>query len=408
MICQSVSSISNEELSEICKKVIARTNKYNLTSDREIKNIKWLLEERTAILPQSSSFSERIRFAAENFQLKECSVCGTHYFKESKYCTQKCYHAFKSSCSVLITQDQKDQKAIEHRLIIFADALSDEYIQCQVCGFKGQDISRHIKKHSLTAKQYKEQFQVNSLKCQKLRDCVKGENNPGYQHGGKFSAWSKNFKNGYDEERHEAFKRTHSEHMKTNQGAKESNPFCREFYDTNEDYIKSQSKNLEWFQVKYGLEEGEVRWKTKTEKWLATMNNKSEDEIAEINRRKVYKQGMVSKIELEFVQTLKNHIPEINHQFFIRVKDRWFIYDVQFENKIIEFNGDFWHMNPLNYDSDALNEATHLTANETWVKDQLKRETAKSHGFEVLTVWESEFKQNKQQVINQCINYLTA
>ena len=41
-----------------------------------------------------------------------------------------------------------------------------------------------------------------------------------------------------------------------------------------------------------------------------------------------------------------------------------------------------------------------------WDKDKRKIKLAKEHGFDVLVVWDSEYKKNKKEIINKCKEFL--
>lgn len=76
--------------------------------------------------------------------------------------------------------------------------------------------------------------------------------------------------------------------------------------------------------------------------------------------------------------------------------------------KIIEYNGDDYHGNPKKYKA---NDYPHpfrktITAKEMWDKDKRKIKLAKEHGFDVLVVWDSEYKKNKKEIINKCKEFL--
>ena len=75
--------------------------------------------------------------------------------------------------------------------------------------------------------------------------------------------------------------------------------------------------------------------------------------------------------------------------------------------KIIEYNGDFWHANPLIYDENFINPVSKLTATDIWDKEARKEDVANLHGYTMLRVWESDYKNNKDKVIQDCINFLT-
>ena len=90
------------------------------------------------------------------------------------------------------------------------------------------------------------------------------------------------------------------------------------------------------------------------------------------------------------------------------------IYDfVDFKNnKIIEYQGDEYHANPLKFSE---NDTPHpfrknITSKDIWMKDSEKLKTAIDNGYEVLYVWDSEYsrvgEENKNKIIEKCINFL--
>ena len=77
--------------------------------------------------------------------------------------------------------------------------------------------------------------------------------------------------------------------------------------------------------------------------------------------------------------------------------------------KIIEFHGDMYHGNPKKYKSTDYPHPFRksITAQEMWYKDKRKLETAIEEGFELLVVWDSEYRWgNKQEIIDKCIQFL--
>ena len=80
---------------------------------------------------------------------------------------------------------------------------------------------------------------------------------------------------------------------------------------------------------------------------------------------------------------------------------------MQVKNKIIEYNGDFWHSNPKKYSAEYINPRTKTKAIDKWEADEQKINHAIENGFGVFVVWESDFKENKEKVIKECIQFLT-
>jgi very-short-patch-repair endonuclease len=65
---------------------------------------------------------------------------------------------------------------------------------------------------------------------------------------------------------------------------------------------------------------------------------------------------------------------------------------------LIEINGDFWHGNPLIYP--VLSERQMATQE----KDRIKKEFAESHGFRVLSFWESDIRNQIDRVMSEVKN----
>ena len=71
---------------------------------------------------------------------------------------------------------------------------------------------------------------------------------------------------------------------------------------------------------------------------------------------------------------------------------------------ILEVYGDFWHANPNKYNaSDEMNfPSGKMRAECVWDKDNARIDFLKSNGYQVIIIWESEWKSDK----NGCINRL--
>jgi len=166
---------------------------------------------------------------------------------------------------------------------------------------------------------------------------------------------------------------------------------------------------------KYGKEEGERRFYERQRKWSEKVEG-------------MYKQGLFSKIpkkqdgfssnlEKEFISNLLNETKIEskncfscvgNRQFFVfdNIESRCYAYDFCYKNKIIEFNGDFWHYNPETFkDKDSFSN-NKMKAEERWAYDKKKKQYAESLGFDVLVVWENDYKKNKESVIAECKEFL--
>lgn len=151
---------------------------------------------------------------------------------------------------------------------------------------------------------------------------------------------------------------------------------------------------------KYGPFEGRIRWMDRQEKWQETLNSKTDGEKAEINRKKCpgyNKKYFMSKAEKELCCIL-------GCDSQIRIDTFW--YDLGLGNKIIEYNGDYWHMNPVTYSKDDFNEKVGKVASEIWEKDKIKKDVAIENGYEILIIWETDYIKDKAKTIQKCRDFL--
>ena len=163
---------------------------------------------------------------------------------------------------------------------------------------------------------------------------------------------------------------------------------------------------------KHGEEMGRKIWKDRQDKWSQLMTEKyNNGEYTKFNKNNY------SKIEGKFVTELVNNLGLDNSeyvscingkQFFRTFKDEGMTlsYDFKYKKKIIEFNGDYWHMNPDKYNKDDFNHNLRCTAEEKWNMDRKKINLIESEGYQVLTVWEGDYSKNPDKVIQDCIEFL--
>jgi G:T-mismatch repair DNA endonuclease (very short patch repair protein) len=86
-----------------------------------------------------------------------------------------------------------------------------------------------------------------------------------------------------------------------------------------------------------------------------------------------------------------------------------YFYDLTYKNKIIEFNGDYWHANPLKYSNDKTLRMVCETrlVEDIWARDVKKINHAISNGYEVKIVWENDFVNRREDIIKECIEWLS-
>lgn len=245
-----------------------------------------------------------------------------------------------------------------------------------------------------------------------------GENNPGYNHGGKLSVFSDKFV-GDKTKKSEAIDKM--KHTKSSNDYKENTRI--EYYlskgMTQEEaeialYERQAVGRLDKFIERYGEDEGRARWKARQEKWIESYNDKSPEEMAEINAKKA--KGVksnnifISECEKEIGEFLNENSKELVENQFLYYStklDKWFSYDFRIGNKVIEYHGDYWHCNPNKYTEDFYHQQQRKTAKDIWNKDRTKKEILEENGYSLLVIWESDYKKDKQGTIQKCINFLT-
>lgn len=157
--------------------------------------------------------------------------------------------------------------------------------------------------------------------------------------------------------------------------------------------------------AKYGEEDGRKIFTERQIKWQDSLLKNGN-----------LKQGY-SKSSQELFNELKNYLStEIKYatnggEFKLPKKNGgvW-IYDfTDIDNKkIIEYHGDHYHANPIMFNENDLPHPFRKTktAQEIWTKDNEKIETAKEFGFDTFIIWDSEFRKNRKNTIEKCLNFL--
>lgn len=323
--------------------------------------------------------------------------------------------------------------------------MEEELITCKICGFQSQRIyGRHLKSHGLTSDDYKKLYpgeplytekdnkktSINSgqhMKTEKYKkifsEKFKGEKNPNHTSNTTLekrkscSPFSKDFvkySNLTETEKEEKLsnfvkdicdKKTYTTRLDywTNKGFTE---------EESEQKLKERQTtfSLELCIEKYGEEKGKEIYTARQEKWQKSLTE---------NGNLKYGYSNVSQVLfyelLNYYKTIKNKenvfFATKNQEYRLQKREGgvW-IYDfVDLENKkIIEYNGDEYHANPKMFEADEYPHPfrKNITAQEIWNKDEKKRIVAEENGFDVLIIWDSEYRSHKDKTLEKCKNYL--
>ena len=156
---------------------------------------------------------------------------------------------------------------------------------------------------------------------------------------------------------------------------------------------------------KYGKEKGLEIFKKRQEKWQLTLHKTNKMHCG------------YSKISQDLFNELIKHTNNeiyygsLNREYTIYNKENKHIYAFDFTDltnkKIIEFQGDIYHANPnLFSEDDKPSPWNNLTSKELWQKDEYKKQVALNNNFDLIQIWESDFRNNKEKTIKKCLNFL--
>lgn len=317
--------------------------------------------------------------------------------------------------------------------------------KCEICEFRASQLYKHITSiHEISMEVYRSKYPTSKTETveyiQYLSESRIGEKNPSFGNGDSSnSPLSEKFykKKGYSEEDSKKLKK---EFIQRNKEIRKPNT-----HTTKEEYYIDKygvNKTTARLMVRerqrtncveriaeresIGIEEAQVIRDEITEKWQNTMNSKSPEEIAEINKKKISGCKSVSRISLvlfnKIIDKMKLDIGDVKmdrDELSIPYMNKngrksAFLYDFTYGNKIIEFNGDLFHGNPLLFESNdtplkrlgRLTSRADITAKELWDRDEYKKSIAIEHGYQLLTVWEWDLKHDMANVVNKCIDFL--
>ena len=301
---------------------------------------------------------------------------------------------------------------------------TDEKVTCRICGAKLKRIAgKHLDNtHKILLEDYKIQFPnapiqsknytlattKNSgqhMKEQKYKDMFsemfKGEKNPAHRskttekERKSRSPFSKDFI-GYVniEDKEKAAEEFKIDAIKDRLSTAQKEYWIKKGF-TEEEAKQKVSERQKTFTLekcieKYGVEEGNLRHRDRQNKWQQSLmdGGNLKAGYSEISQELFY--SILKYYPLN--ENLKKiYFSTKNSEYFISLKGGSFnVYDFTDLNKkkMIEYNGDLYHGNPLIYEAtDTPNPfRKDITAEEMWLKDAEKIKIAKENGFDVLTI----------------------
>ena len=189
-------------------------------------------------------------------------------------------------------------------------------------------------------------------------------------------------------------------------------------YWTNKGYSEDDAKkiisnsqktfSLEKCIDKYGDEEGYKKWKERQIKWQESLNKVG---FHQLGHSKI-SQELFNEIIKKYLEDDKDYVfYETKNKEYTLKNSNGFYYRYDFcdlkRRKFIEFNGDIYHANPELYkEIDKPNPFHDKTAKEIWAIDEDKKSIAEKNGFKELVIWEKDYREDKEKIINECIKFL--
>jgi G:T-mismatch repair DNA endonuclease (very short patch repair protein) len=303
--------------------------------------------------------------------------------------------------------------------------------QCIICKKKFNMLSVHLKReHKITKGEYAKKFNLDindssifiSSKTSKiLSDLNKGEKNSWYNHRGKLSPFSLNNPKSTKDSISKIAKKARQTSIKNGNENTTITYYLKRGYSNQEAKEKLKERqttfSLEKCIAKYGEKNGKQKWKDRQEKWQKTLTAKPEEEQDRINNDKVRKTGGHSNQSIELFSLLpypdarwSKNGGELGVTIILDGKRRRKMPDFTLDNKIIEYFGSYWHADIRIYDNNKLikHRGNPILASEIRKNDNIYITELIKLGYKVKIVWELDFKNNKQLVIQECIDFLNS
>jgi very-short-patch-repair endonuclease len=194
---------------------------------------------------------------------------------------------------------------------------------------------------------------------------------------------------------------------------KNSTEYYKEKYpnDWKERIKKTKdSGSIEYFISKYGEVEGKEKYKQYCIKCRET--------AIKYEVVKHFGTGRYSKVSQKLFNSIyeliKDDYQEIIYGTLSKTEHNCFVQGMYYDfvildnKKVIEFNGDYWHCNPIFHkEEDIINIiGKQIMVKDIWLKDKNKISKAEENGFSVLVVWENEYVNNEKETIKKCIKFI--
>lgn len=350
--------------------------------------------------------------------IKICQNCKCEFTttgKTAKFCSKTCRDIYH--------RNKKYEGKVE----------GIDYIVCKWCGIKGERIfGQHIRlSHpDKTEDDYRREFPNAQLYCERDREQFtksSGKHMKEDRYRKMFSDMIKGSKN------------PNHKSNTTELERKERSPYCKEFYTskgisealasikiskyarmdknhstTLEYWLDKTGGNLEEAELllknrqttfsldkcieKYGEVEGRKRWQGRQEKWLKNYKKNNFSKISQELFQKIYENIKNDFSDIYFATLNSDKVFDTsgkNYEFRLSLNDRIILPDffIKDNNKIIEFDGAYWHGK---YQSDNTNVIREKHRDTSIIKS----------GYSVLHIKELDYYKDPEKEIQKCLDFI--
>lgn len=145
------------------------------------------------------------------------------------------------------------------------------------------------------------------------------------------------------------------------------------------------TNGLDYYIRKHGKVDGTRRYHQRIENWLGKMKELSKGR---------------SPVATQLFEQIDRSCQEVT----VKGKNKPHNVDFCKNNKIIEFFGDYWHANPLYFSKEDY--IRQKKVENIWIHDQNKLNDLQLAGYKVKVVWETEFRNDPETIIQDCRDFI--
>lgn len=286
---------------------------------------------------------------------------------------------------------------------------------CKICGHKGKQLHQHLKKcHDMISSEYRNLY-GQDLKMQTVSEKSKRKRAETVKRTGG-TIWSVKYWIARGMTESEA-KNKVSEIQKNNNSRREYLPehiiINKQYWMQKHGYTEDQAiEKVRSIQADRSSRSSKFSGKQHTAESRTQIGISMSKHIQEVGVDNWIKRfgelsNGLSKSEIECYNLIREQIePKLQSQ--IEILD--YVADMGIGFKIIEFHGDYWHANPMLFEADQeINYPGNNTklAKDKWAEDAKRYATFISLGFEILVIWEHDWNNDRERIIEQVKDFLS-